>query len=182
MKTPIREQYKETRRSISEIEREMKSHRIFSKLMELPEFQTAQKILVHLSKGEEVVTHFMVQRWLQTEKTLFVPKVKDDHFIACRLDHWEDLEFGAYGVLEPSEVIEIGHPSEIDLILVPGLAFTPSGVRLGMGKGYYDRFLKHTKATKIGLAYEEQIVNELPKESHDVDMDIIITDQTIYRP
>ena len=88
----------------------------------------------------------------------------------------------SFGILEPSDVIEIKHPSEIDVILVPGVAFTREGGRLGMGKGYYDRFLKQCTGVKIGLAYHEQILDVIPTEAHDVDMDILITDETIYRP
>lgn len=182
MKNQIREEIKEKRRTLSEINRERKSHQIFEKFISLPEIKEAKNILVYVSYGEEVVTHFMIKRLLQTDKVLYTPKVDGDNIIACRLDHWEDLEFGTFGILEPKEVIEIKHPSELDLIMVPGVAFTEKGDRMGLGKGFYDRFLDKCPATKVGLAYDEQIINELPIEDHDVPMDIIITDSTIIRP
>lgn len=181
MKEAIRDQYKLLREEIPEIEREKKSHRIFEAFLKLPEFETAENILVYVSKGEEVVTHFMVRSLLSSGKTIYVPKVVGDDMIACRLDHWEDLDFGAFGVLEPSEVIEIKDPSELELIMVPGVVFSIQGDRIGLGKGYYDRFLKRCPGIKVGLAYEEQIVDELPSMPHDVPMNLILTDQTLYR-
>jgi len=182
MKNLIREEIKEKRRSISEINRERKSHQIFDKFISLPELKEVTNLLVYISHTEEVVTHFMVKRLLQSDITLYTPKVEGDTLIACRLDHWEDLEFGAFGILEPKEVIEIKHPSEFDIIMVPGVAFSKKGDRMGQGKGFYDRYLKESTAVKVGLAYDEQILDELPTEEHDVPMDIIITDSTIIRP
>jgi len=182
MKQVIREQLKSARHAISEIERERKSHRIFDAFLKSDEYKKARNILVYISKGDEVVTHFMVKRLLSSGKTLYAPKVEGEALIASRLDHWEDLDFGAYGVLETTNVLEILHPQELDLVLVPGVGFTPNGDRIGLGKGYYDRFLKKTNAIKMGFAYDEQILEELPTEEHDVSLDLIITDKTIYRP
>ncbi|MFT7184047.1 MAG: 5-formyltetrahydrofolate cyclo-ligase [Oceanicoccus sp.] len=182
MKEEIRERTKAKRLAIKEMDRERKSHRIYEKLMSLSEFKEAKNIMIYISSTEEVVTHFMVKRLLQMDKTLYVPKVVDQTLIACRLDHWEDLDFGSFGILEPNEVIEIKHPSEIDVIIAPGVAFTKEGARLGMGKGFYDRFMRNYTGLKIGLAYEEQIIEEIPTEDHDVQMDMIITNENIYRP
>jgi 5-formyltetrahydrofolate cyclo-ligase len=181
MKKIIREKLKERRKSLSEIDRERKSHKAYEKLIALEEMKNAKKVLVYISTGEELVTHFMVRRFLEMDMTVYVPKTEPDSIIACRLDHWDDLEFGYQDILEPKEVIEIIHPKEIDLILVPAVAFTKKGERIGMGSGYYDRFLARTDAFKVGLAYEDQIIDEIPVEDHDIHMDIVITDENIYK-
>ncbi len=181
MKESVRSLFKSARQSISEINRERKSHRIFDSLSRLPEFKKAIQIMVYLSRGEEVVTHFMVKKWLDQKKKIYAPKVESDKLLPCLINHWEDLEYGKYNVLEPKETLYIANPNELELILVPGIAFTPKGGRIGMGKGFYDRFLSKTKAIKIALAYEEQISSTLPLEQHDIAMNIIITDKNIYR-
>ena len=86
---------------------------------------------------------------------------------------------GSFHIEEPTgdDLID---PDKLELIVTPGVAFDSKGNRLGRGKGYYDRLPATTKATKIGVAYHFQIVDELPAEPHDVPMDIVITDRTVY--
>ncbi len=93
-----------------------------------------------------------------------------------RAESWEDLIEGKMGILEPQFALEKGKEPPLDVILVPGLAFDHEGNRLGYGKGHYDRLLKSLSGLKIGLAFKEQILDELPHATHDVPMDIIITD------
>ena len=105
---------------------------------------------------------------------------------ADTLDHFEVTDLDAFvegpmGLREPdpdrSEPIDLG---EVDVMLVPALAFDRSGIRLGYGAGYYDRALaelrRHGRATVIGLAYDEQVVDELPREAHDQPVDLIVTE------
>jgi len=70
---------------------------------------------------------------------------------------------------------EKSSPEKVDIVVVPAVAFDLQGHRLGYGKGYYDRFLKKTKAVKVGVAYDFQIVEKLPAEQHDIPVDLIIT-------
>ena len=86
MKVKIRTQSKVRRKALSDIDRERKSHRIFGKLLSIPEVEASKNIMVYISATEEVVTHFMVKRLLHSNKTLYVPKVIDQQLIACRLD------------------------------------------------------------------------------------------------
>jgi 5-formyltetrahydrofolate cyclo-ligase len=86
-----------------------------------------------------------------------------------------ELEVGAFGITEPQAAVAID-PAEIDTIVVPGVAFTLSGVRCGRGKGYYDKYLSRNgfRATKIGICYKEQLAEEIPSEPHDILMDCVI--------
>ena len=84
------------------------------------------------------------------------------------------LELGAFHIEEPTgnETVD---PDTLELIVVPAVAYDRKGNRLGRGKGFYDRLLGSTKATKVGVAYEFQIVDEVPVEQHDIPMDIVIS-------
>jgi 5-formyltetrahydrofolate cyclo-ligase len=90
-----------------------------------------------------------------------------------------DIKRGAYGIREPINVSEVPL-SEIDAVLVPGLAFDEGGMRMGFGKGCYDRFLENYKGLKIGVCYEFQLVDAVPFDKHDVPMDMIVTESGTY--
>ena len=94
------------------------------------------------------------------------------------INSMDDMKKGAYGILEPKTVRKADE-NNIDVILVPGLAFDRNGGRMGFGKGYYDRLLESSKAVKIGLCYDFQILEKIPTESHDVPMNFVITEKEI---
>ncbi len=148
----------------------------------LPEFKKAKKILAYISLEEEVDTRELVKDSLEQGKTIYVPKVIKDHLVICHIKDFHELKPGSFGVLEPCEVLNPIHPGDADLILVPGIAFDQKGHRIGFGKGFYDSLLKLTKGFKVGLAFHEQILDEIPREAHDIPLDLIITDQTLIRP
>lgn len=89
-----------------------------------------------------------------------------------------DAASGAFGIAEPGPEAQTCDPSEIDLVIVPGTAFTAAGARCGRGRGYYDKYLSRpdVHAVKVGVCFAHQLVGELPAEPHDVAMDYIITD------
>ena len=108
------------------------------------------------------------------ETTLFLPKViSEGEMIFIRVDHKTELKPGAFGILEPEgEPID---PSEIKTIICPGIAFTKEGHRLGQGGGFYDRFLeKAPNAKTIGVGFSFQLIEHLPTESHDAQMEQLI--------
>jgi len=89
---------------------------------------------------------------------------------------------GKFGIREPVETCLAIPPDELDLVLVPGVAFGLDGHRLGRGKGYYDRLLQNFSGTKIGVAFDEQIVDVVPSEPNDVRMDLILTPTRSVKP
>jgi len=121
----------------------------------------------------------MIKKCLK-EKKIVVPKsnTKNETLILSKLEKWEDLIEGAYGILEPRKIIEV-MPKKIDLAIVPGVGFDEKGNRLGHGKGYYDKLLQKTNAKKIGLAFECQIVDQIPTFDNDVSMDMLITEKRV---
>lgn len=101
-----------------------------------------------------------------------LPRVEGD---AMRFYSIGDMKVGAFGIMEPQGSLCIS-PGEIDAIIVPGVAFTLTGRRMGRGKGFYDKYMSHNdfRALKIGVCYPVQIVDELPCEQHDINMDCVI--------
>jgi 5-formyltetrahydrofolate cyclo-ligase len=89
---------------------------------------------------------------------------------------------GKFGIREPAETCVAIPPNDLDLVLVPGVAFGLDGHRLGRGKGYYDRLLENFTGTKIGVAFDEQIVDVVPSEQNDVRMDLILTPTRCLKP
>ena len=121
---------------------------------------------------------------LLPDKVLTYPLCHPDSRLSFhKVPHPESLISGMFGILEPSPAqhTEVS-VEEIDLFLCPGLAFTLSGIRLGQGKGFYDRALERKKASAkiVGVAMARQIIDDIPRENHDLDMDYILTDEGLY--
>ncbi len=170
---------REKRKALSPSSYAKKSLEIQKKLKALPKWREAGRILLYVSSPEEVDTHALILDALDENRKVFVPKASGKTLAICPLDDWESLKPGSHGILEPCEILEEAHPETMDLIIVPGIAFDPRGHRIGYGGGFYDKLLKLTRGYKVGLAFSEQMLDELPTEAHDVPLDLIITDQSL---
>lgn len=162
-----------------------KSMNIYEKLQCLEVFQHSLVIMYYYSIFNEVDTRYMIEKSLEGGKKVILPKIEniseDEKMIVPyeikNLD--KDIIRGFYNIPEPDstkcEQIEL---KKIDLVIIPGVAFDKKNERLGYGGGFYDKFLKLLRpdCTKIALAYDFQIINELISEDHDVKMDEIIFD------
>lgn len=182
MKDEIRKKIKKIRNNISITEVLEKSELIKNKLFKLIEFHQASTILFYISYDNEVFTHDMIKECLSIEKMVVVPKSvsKENTLILSELVDWNDLEIGAYNILEPkNESIKEIPIDLIDLIIVPGIAFDVNGNRIGHGKGYYDRLLRNANSRSVGLLYEFQLVNKIPTEKHDKTVNMLITEKRI---
>lgn len=174
----IRKNVLTIRNSLSLSSRLEKSETIAKKLEKTEAFKKAGHVLFYYTLGSEVNTLPLIEKYLG-KKTIYLPKlISNDHFIAVPLLDMKSLGKNRYGIPEPLGEKEA---AEIDCIILPGSAFDRLGNRLGMGKGYYDRFLRRfPKAKKIALAFEEQMLDRVPKEKYDVPVDLIITDRRTY--
>ena len=185
MKDRLRKSIEKKRNTLSTSEVLEKSSRIKKRIFEMDLFRDAQTILFYVSYGNEVYTHDMIKESISLGKTVVVPKsvTKNNALILSRLTDWNNLEVGAYNILEPKqESIEQVDVESIDLIIVPGVVFDESGNRIGHGKGYYDRLLNASRnIPSIGLAFEFQIVENIKSEQHDEKIDIIITEDRIIK-
>ncbi len=159
------------------------SEEIKNSIFSMNEFKNASKILFYVSYNNEVNTHEMIKECLSSKKTVIVPKtyVEKKELILSELSEWNHLEIGAYNILEPkNEYIKEVSIESIDLFIIPGVAFDLNGNRIGHGKGYYDKLLrKKQNAPFIALAFEIQIVENIPAEIHDIKMDKIVTEKRI---
>lgn len=182
MKDQVRRKFKQLRNDLSKSEVLEKSSKIKEKLFKLDAFRDASTILFYVSYGNEVFTHDMIKECLAAGKKIVVPisNKKNRSLILSELRNWDDLEIGSYGILEPrKECIKKFSIGEIDLIVVPGVAFDKNGNRIGHGKGYYDNLLKNSKCVSIGLAFEMQIVDGISIDENDIPVDIVITNKEI---
>jgi 5-formyltetrahydrofolate cyclo-ligase len=158
-------------RKQKEEERLKKSEIIKNKLFRLKVFKKAKRIMFYLAYDGEVETKEMIKEAMEEGKIIAVPvcKVKERKIIPCKIGPQTKFKKGPYGIKEPCKKIPLPL-KELDLVIVPGVAFDKKGRRLGRGKGYYDYFLKNLpkKTTTIGLAFDFQIVSRLPILSHDM--------------
>lgn len=165
-------------------EKKRLSRRIIAHLEKMPELLTAHVIHTYVALPQEVQNHQFVRAMLRRGKKIVVPRVRPgtaelQHF--C-IDDFDDLRPGTFGILEPApdrcQPVNVG---AIEAVIVPGVAFDQRGNRLGFGKGFYDRFLQDEAAFKIGLAFEVQMLPQIPVHPQDVPMDAIVTEKGVLR-
>jgi len=175
MKRKIRSQIKELLKSHSELEKSEKSAIIKDKLFNEEIFKKAKVVMFYVSLKDEVDTMPMIDEALKTGKRVCVPVILmgEKRLIAGEIkDRLADLESQHFGIYQPKKgkVREVPL-DDIDLVVVPGIAFDKKNVRLGRGHGYYDRFLcglNSRKTKAIGLAFRFQLVDNLPQHPHDI--------------
>jgi len=185
-KKTLRRQALLQRNSLQKEEVRHKSREIARQLLGLPEYIKARTVFIYLSFGNEVDTRQIIERAWQEGKRVVVPVClpEDKTLLLSELRSYAEIAPGTWNIPEPkAEHQRPVPPSEIDLAVIAGLAFDKRGYRLGYGVGYYDRFLPQLAPTcpKVALAYQFSLTDRLPAEAHDVPMDLIITEEAIYR-
>lgn len=181
-KRNLRRLYKKIRVCIDDGRRAAEEDEIFDMLINSDEYKSASSIFVYVSFGSEVSTIRFIKKALCDAKIVTVPlcDTKSHTMRLIRIDDISRLEAGAYGISEPKRTLaESGElkelqSDEIDVAIVPGLAFDGFGARLGYGGGYYDRFLAGFKGRSIGLAYTECMAESLPTDKFDCKVDKVI--------
>lgn len=174
-KFEVRNKIKELRNLLNDAERELAADAVFSRIENSAAFQLAERILMYHSLPDELDTRKFLRKW-KDRKQFFLPRVNGVNLELLPYDE-SRLEIGSFHIEEPKG--DAVYPvEEIELMIIPGVAFDRKGKRLGRGKGFYDRLLATTSATKIGVGYEFQLVDELPTEKHDIGMDMVFTEHT----
>jgi 5-formyltetrahydrofolate cyclo-ligase len=184
-KQAMREQAHANRRD--QPDKDPLSQRICETFAALPEYVAARTVLFYLDVRAEVRTRHYLPTALDHGKRIIVPYCVDGELELFHLENMNELEVGMYKILEPRSQLR-GLTSkrvdvrDLDLVMVPGVAFDRRGGRMGHGKGYYDKLLEHARADTplVALAFECQLFPEVPMQSHDVFMDKIITEQAVY--
>jgi 5-formyltetrahydrofolate cyclo-ligase len=159
---------------------------VVDRILRLPEYLEARHVLLYLAMPHEVNVEDLMRHESRPTKAWYAPRCAPDRRLAI---HEYDplttvMRSGPHGIREPDrdQVPEI-EPAAIDLILVPGLLFTPLGDRLGYGGGYYDRFLPQLpdRCKRLGIASDSQIVQDLPHDSWDAAVDFVVTPTSVLR-
>jgi 5-formyltetrahydrofolate cyclo-ligase len=141
-------------------------------------WQKAQSILFYAPTADEPDIWKLVADSLALGKTVALPRfvAEQNHYVACQIkDPGRDIRSGKFGIREPDEKCAKIELNRLDLALAPGVAFDLHGRRLGRGRGFYDRLLAEFPGTACGVAFDQQIVGEIPVEPHDVVLSCILT-------
>lgn len=150
------------------------SSRIMSRIASDPHFMAADTVLAYMAIPGEVPLDTAFRDWMEAGKRIILPVVDGEGLILRQYDPG-CLTPGYRGIMEPSAASPSVNPSEIRFALVPGVAFTPDGMRLGRGKGFYDRLLPQLDCPKAGVCFPFRILPELPADPWDARLDEVIT-------
>lgn len=160
---------------------------IVDKFMQLPEYAAAKTVMFYVDVRDEVRTRHALPDALKGNKRIVIPYCVDGELELFHLESMDELDVGMYKILEPkAELREVAakrlQPEDLDLVMVPGVAFDRNGGRTGHGKGYYDKLLEHARADAplVALAFECQMFPEIPCGSHDIYMDKVVTEKDVY--
>ncbi len=185
-KTVIREQAHAARNQLAN--KDELSQGICQSFMALPEYGAARTVMFYVDVRSEVRTRHSLPEALQSGKRIVVPYCVNNELELFLLTSMDELAIGMYKILEPRpDLRELPEkkiqPKDLDLIMVPGVAFDKTGARMGHGFGYYDKLLQHARpeAPLVALAFECQLFPEIPTQAHDIFMDKIITETGIYQ-
>ncbi len=184
-KKELRTRLKANLAALSPDEVRQRSRQACNSLVAQPEFERSETVMVFLSLPMEINTTLLVLRAWQEGKRVLAPRVSWEQRRMMPVEIrslTEDIEETQWSLRQPLQ----GDPvplSMIDLVVVPGLGFDRAGNRLGRGRGFYDRFLAHSEFTgsTCAIAFEEQVVEAIPADLHDIRVDMLITDQQVRR-
>ena len=175
-KKEIRLEMARRKRALSVEHKNIASEGLCRQLLSNRKIQNAKVLLLYNALPDEIslapLLDFLYKK--ENPPTLLLPIVKGEELELKIYRGINSLQIGAYGILEPTGEVFTEY-SNIEIAIIPGVAFNQSGIRIGRGKGFYDRLLPHlTKTYKIGVCFPCQLIEDLPSEPHDVPMDTII--------
>jgi len=184
-KIQIRADIANTISALSENEIHEKTSAVENRLFEFANFLESKIALLYVNGNFEIQTQSIIQKSYRYNKIVVLPSFDPESFTMelMKVDSMKQgLRTGPRGVLEPDpNKCKVVPMDRIDIAIIPGLAFDEKGGRIGSGTGYYDRLIPRLAITtrKVALTFEEQLVAQVPMESHDKHVDIIITDKRI---
>ena len=184
-KKRLRKEIIDTRNNLSITERFEATKKIKDALFSLPEFMDAKSVHFFVSFGSEVVTSEMIKDAIKMGKSVVVPFVdreKKELRLSELKDFFKELEAGYWGILEPKkEYRREASIDDVDLMVMPGVAFDEKGRRLGYGMAFYDKLLTSRKKNTplIAIAFDMQVVHDVPCEVHDILIDKIVTEKRV---
>ena len=180
-KREIRKRILELRDNMDQADREYMNGRLYKRVVSCKEIISADVIMAYVSYKSEVDTIPIINKLLLEGKKIVVPRVSDDDMDFYVISDLNNLEEGYKGIKEPASDCIKYEPAGNEIMLLPGTVFDKRLFRVGYGKGYYDRYLaRHKGITTIGLAYDFQLVDEVPVDTWDKGLDMIITEKNTY--
>jgi len=168
-------------RKLNEIDQRMyrlKSDAVHQVLFQSDYWQSSSCIGITISRFPEVDTYKIIKRAWAEGKRIVAPRcISSNHTLEFYLiQNFDEVEPTFYGLLEPFKHLPQVDSNHIDLMIVPGLAYTREGFRLGYGGGYYDRLLANYKGVTLSLVFKEQIMDRIPIDQHDVPVQVLVTE------
>lgn len=174
-KKALRSQIKEQKRQMTARQIESASQRLTELFVATEQYRQAKTVYGYLPYNQEVRTIGLLQRALQEGKRVAVPKIYGDEMRFIYLDDLSLVEKSSFGIPEPIADEPVADDPTA-LVLMPGLAFTKHGDRMGYGGGYYDKFLANEPHhPTVALCYDFQIVDRIPTDDHDIPVDIVLS-------
>ncbi|MDO5402917.1 MAG: 5-formyltetrahydrofolate cyclo-ligase [Eubacteriales bacterium] len=182
-KKSIRELIKEKKSLLTQEDIALKSRKIMGTIMQLDQYKSSDKVFTYVNFNEEVVTSGLIVESLNNKKKVFVPKVfkGEKNFMEfVEIHDLSELREGYYGVMEPQAGLDAKTDIREGLFIMPGLAFDRNFHRIGYGGGFYDRFLSRPhKFDMVAVAFDFQLMDNIPFEEHDLRPEIIVTDNEV---
>ena len=176
MKAELRKQVLQEMKAIPREQKQAIDQALTEGLLQHPFYQEANKIATYLSFPHEFQTQGLIEQALKDGKKILIPKTYPKGRMDFVVYNPQQLVKTSFGLLEPQGDLEVVDASQIDLIHVPGLAFTREGYRIGYGGGYYDRYLKHFTGHTLSTVYPCQIRDFIP-EDHDIPVQEVLIDE-----
>lgn len=184
-KKALRKEILTKRKNLDTAEKENMDKKILDRFFESKYYKEAKKIFIYISYDSEIDTIKIIDKAFKDGKKIYVPRTEFESRLmdAVEITSFDNLIKSSYGILEPSINTPYINPNELDLIVVPGVAFDKKGGRMGYGAGFYDRYFKKInkdnieRITKLALAYDFQVLEEVPMSAQDVPVDYIITEK-----
>lgn len=182
-KLALRNQMRAVRAALPASACDARSEEIAKRVLGLPELEVATTILAFASIRNEVRTQPIIEAIGRAGKRVALPRVVEEGLVLHLVEPDTELVDGAFSVPEPPEDTPGIKPSDVDFALVPALAVDPRGHRIGYGGGYYDKLLPTLRpASCCAVAYDFQLIAEVPERPFDVAVDLIVTDARVIRP
>jgi 5-formyltetrahydrofolate cyclo-ligase len=181
-KRAVRRAAIERRDLLSEGERAAKSERIVQRVLALPEVGAAGMVMAFWSFGSEVQTSALIERLHEAGKRVYLPRIAGGELEAVAYEPGDPVAATSFGAMEPAGV-EVVPAEQVDVVIVPGVAFDRGGGRVGYGGGFYDRLFSRTASVPaVAVAFAVQLVDEVPRGPIDRRVDVIVTEDEVIRP
>ena len=173
-KNDIRRQVRARKKMLDAEEALAAARRVFDTVASMASFVMAERVLLYYSLPDELPTHDFLAQW-SGRKQLFLPRVNGLDLEILPYERTR-THLGAFRIEEPDgdDTVDI---SDIDLVIVPAVAYNRAGGRIGRGKGYYDRLLSRCRAHTIGVCYDFQLFDEFETDEHDIPVDFVVADR-----